>query len=227
MKRTIFVLVLSLSACSTRSPGNGVFDDMGTSDAAVSEDASTADTGTHDAGIHDAGPSDLGATDMNVSTDSGTLDGGGSDASASDAALADSAVPTDAGPCEYIDLVPFVARCDGELTSGTSWVNIAGESAECPTYYTFNTATGASEVEVIDEAGCSSSCIYHATIAVDLLFCGHRFGYESYEAPDPGACPSLVSVGGGFYSSFDEYAAMHPCPDAGSAGAMPIDPPAE
>jgi hypothetical protein len=202
MKRYVVLgsIAMGLAACTASE---------GASESATM-DASWVDAPDVDAArVADASP------DSTVST---VTDDAGGDGRAGEGGAGD-AGEFDAG-CNYIDMVPFVVDCGGVFSAGTSWVNVAGTTLECPVYYSLLGQNADSEGAVIARAGCSAECVYHASISVDLVFCGHRFGYDQLEAAsDAGACPSIVAVAGaGFYGSFDEYAAKHPCPDAGGDG---------
>lgn len=213
VKRFVFLALVFASACSD-NPGGGTADagaDLG-ADAGHS-DATVDDSSVADLGLTDLGGADAAATDAEIDSAVGDDLGVGEDAGLTDAAIAEDAAPADdAGLCNYIDLTPFATDCSGTMTIGTSWVNVEGASDMCPTYYTINGGMGASELAAIAEGGCSSICVYHATTAVDLLFCGHRFGYEQWEEGRVEICPNMITVGGEFYPDFETYSASHPCP---------------
>lgn len=206
MKRIALIVSVLVAGCSS-NPGGSLLDagtDLGedatSSDAAL--DATPADLGQLDLGADDAG--------LDAASDAGDLDAA-LDLGDEDLGVVDDAGSDDAGICDYIDLTPFATDCSGEMTVGWSWVNVGGVSEECPTYYEINGAMGSSELAAISEAGCSPICVYHATIAVDLLHCGHRFGYEQWEEGREEICPNMISVGGEFYPDWETYQASHPC----------------
>jgi hypothetical protein len=115
--------------------------------------------------------------------------------------------------CDYISADERFFRCASSYKPVSYFVSSGGEPA-CASFYGFS-ASGtryASFKEAAAGSGCDTTCIWHASTAVDGLRCGHPWGYMTLRADTQG-CPVLYYMDdGSYYTSLEHYEAAHPCP---------------
>lgn len=139
------------------------------------------------------------------------------DADASDASadLGPDATDFDASvECgEYIDLTPYIVKCDGEFEYAWEWVRVEGTTADCPPYYTLLGGTYASLDDAITNKGCDDSCTYGPANSFSAAYCLadctaiRRYGWITFEA-DGAECPTLYELPGGLFTSLDDWFAQ-------------------
>ncbi|WP_437653428.1 hypothetical protein [Sorangium sp. So ce1182] len=125
----------------------------------------------------------------------------------SSAAEADS--PRD---CDYFSADERFFRCASGYEAVSHFTSSDDDPA-CASFYSFSSSGTryASFKEAAAGSGCDTTCIWHASTAVDSGRCGHRWGYTTLRA-DNQACPVLYKTDKGYYTSLEQYEAANPCP---------------
>jgi hypothetical protein len=140
----------------------------------------------------------------------------GEDTAPSAAIELPAALDGDAAPrpdCDYISVDERVARCAGAYRWFSYFTSSSSGGPACASFYGLDPSGTryASFEKAVAGQGCDTTCLWHASTAVDGLRCGHRWGYETLKAENQ-SCPTLFRMPEGYYTSLAEYEAAHPCP---------------
>lgn len=146
------------------------------------------------------------------------------------------------GDCPYLSLSQYLVQCGGDWRFVNEyWAQIFRRPAldtdadfivipitdqpdpgDCPLQYGFGGPEGEDMGQVLADAQCSDTCVYVAQQAVMVLYCGSRGEYITWGQGGPGQtgseadCPPMIEghtvAGDGFYATWEDYQAAHPCP---------------
>lgn len=123
--------------------------------------------------------------------------------------------------CAYWETLRTVLLCDGDWTPMLHFANPQG-SAQCPDYYTMGGNAYPSMDVAFAANDCDNGCVYSASVAVMLTYCGVRGEYMVWvsgapgEVAHPGQCDDVyefyTKFGSGWYESYKDFAKQNPCP---------------
>jgi hypothetical protein len=185
-------------------------------------------------------PTDVGSTDVTDITDGGITDP--VDDTARPDPSTDVPMDTGSfQDCPYTPLNQYLVDCGGKWSYVNDFlatffrrpappatdlivipISDRPDPSDCPVQYGFNGPEGEDMGQVLAANTCSDTCVYVAQQAVMVLYCGSRGEYITWGQGGPGQtgaaadCPPMIEghtvAGDGFYPTWEDYQAAHPCP---------------
>lgn len=116
--------------------------------------------------------------------------------------------------CSYIDDVWWLVGCGGTFDEVRQFSPVSPSSTDtCPRYYVLGDAQAETRDEAIAAKGCDGSCVRRLNTAASYVHCGVRAGFECFVDDNPDGCGQMCHFPEGYYPSYEDYVAAHPCPD--------------
>jgi hypothetical protein len=116
--------------------------------------------------------------------------------------------------CQHIDDVYWLVDCSGTFTEVAQFSPLPPLTPEeCPVFYRLGEVESDTRDGAIVEAGCDATCVRRLNTAVSYITCeGGRGGFDCY-VDDEEQCGQMCRFPEGFYPSFEDFRAAHPCPE--------------